>query len=80
MAKAGITDPESQVGKDFCTQKCPYDRCIVFESTISPYSALKNKRVARAREMRSDGQSLINIARELKVRMGTVKRYLDKRR
>lgn len=30
MVEAGVADPTTQDGIDFCTEKCPYEDCIVF--------------------------------------------------
>lgn len=76
MVEAGIEDPDSLEGKIFCTGKCPYDRCIVFEECISPYTAMKNRRTADAKEMRSKGNSIEEIAEKLGVSYRTVQRYL----
>lgn len=30
MLDAGITDPENNAGKEFCTEHCPYPDCVLF--------------------------------------------------
>lgn len=76
MVEAGIDDPESQEGKDFCTKKCPYDKCVVYEVGRGAATLRMDERIARAREMDSEGYSIEDIAKELKVHTRTVRRYL----
>lgn len=76
MKESGITIPDSQAGKDFCTQQCPYDRCIVFEHKVSPYTVQKDDRVAIAKNMWREGHSRHEISEALKLSLRTVWRYL----
>jgi len=76
MEGAGITNPESQEGKDFCTKKCPYNKCIVYESR-GP--AKTNKRVSHARTLKSVGYSVEGIAKMLDISVRTVQRYLNQK-
>lgn len=77
MVDAGIEDPESQDGKDFCTEKCPYPNgCIVFEYGRGISSLRRDKRVARAREMAAESYPNKDIAQELRVSVRSVERYL----
>ena len=77
MKAAGIEDAESQKGIDFCTQKCPYARCIVFEErTPSKYQIIKVDRVRRAKLLRERGFSVSRIATQLGVSKITAMRYL----
>lgn len=78
MIKAGIVDPESLEGKRFCTDKCPYDRCIVFEAEKSPYTVIRNKRAERAKLMAAEGHSVGDIAAALRMSTKTIGRYLAK--
>jgi len=76
MRRAGIKDPESKEGIDFCTNQCPYDRCIVFEE--SPLSPRKQKsiRVAETRRLLNEGYDIGEIANKLGVNLRTVRSYL----
>ena len=76
MERAGIKDPDSQVGMDFCVQQCPYPKCMVFEGVESTNRVKKMERVARAKELADKGYKIYEIAKELGVRPSSVKRYL----
>ena len=76
MKNAGIKDPESLEGKKFCTDKCPYDRCMVFEAEKSPYTVRRNYRAERAKRMAADGLSVEEIAIILGKKKNTIRRYL----
>jgi DNA invertase Pin-like site-specific DNA recombinase len=75
MIEAGIADPESQEGKDFCTTRCPYDRCVVYEG-IAKGSAKRAENRKIARSLRKAGASTREIARYLGVGERTVQKYL----
>lgn len=76
MLDAGITDPESKAGKDFCTKSCPYpDDCIMVPSEEKIRSRRKSKRASAIRFKRK-GMTLKEIAKELKVSVSTVQHYL----
>lgn len=37
LVDAGIVNPDSQEGIDFCIDKCPYpDKCEIFDSDTQP--------------------------------------------
>ena len=80
MKKAGITDPDSQAGIDFCVKQCPYDRCIAVEGTgKSRDKHITDKimsRQTRALLLYSLGYSVEYIAEVLGVQKGTVRRDL----
>jgi len=78
MIDAGIDNPESQQGIDFCTEQCPYDECLLFAGgkEHSPNVELME---IRARSMKSQGMSIVEIAKSLGVTRRTVYRYLKRR-
>lgn len=79
MVEAGIYDPESQKGIDFCVNYCPYDRCVVFEYDGRSLSKLKmDIRIATAKKMEANGSSVEDIVKTLKMSIRTVQRYLKK--
>jgi len=77
MVAAGIGDPESQAGKDFCTKQCPYEKCIVFESKGGTSTLRRDERAAKAKELLSEGLYVKDIAARLGVSVRTVERYLE---
>lgn len=76
MIEAGIGDPTSQEGIEFCTERCPYEACIVFES--KRVNVKREWRIGRAKELESDGVSIEDIAVSLGISKRTVERYLEK--
>ena len=79
MVDAGIYDPESQKGIDFCINYCPYDRCVVFEYDGRSLSKRKKAdRIAFAKKMEASGSSVEDIVKMLKKSVRTVQRYLEK--
>lgn len=77
MREAGIDDPESEKGIDFCVRKCPYqDGCIVME--VNPRTTLKNKRREEARDLDSDGLTVKEIAVTLRLSPKTIQGYLKR--
>lgn len=77
MLDAGITDPESQDGKEFCTGECPYDRCIVFEGRRKT-TTKRLKAIVEARELEAQGLSTIEISKRLNKHYRTIRGYLRK--
>lgn len=75
MLEAGVLDPNSQEGIDFCTDKCPYDKCIVFETTLNTRRC--QLRAIEARALLAGGMSIKDISRRLRVSVRTVRRYLE---
>ena len=56
LADAGIKEPETQEGIDFCTTKCPYPACIASARSLKQIEEgfeEKPKRIVKA-EKRSD--------------------------
>ena len=80
MIDAGIDDPESEEGKTFCTESCPYERCIVFEHLAeeNPANVRKKIRAAEAKRLEKLGKLNEEIASILRVSVRTVERYLEK--
>jgi len=75
MVNAGIENPESQEGIDFCVNSCPYDYCVVFEN-ISGYSATRLRNVKVSKALRKLGVSKEDIAKKLGRTVRTIERYL----
>ena len=74
MKEAGILQPESQEGKDFCTGSCPYDHCVIAEPIAD---TKKLGIVIRAKELQMAGYSTKEIAYELRIRIRTAQRLLE---
>ncbi len=77
MKDAGIRYAESKQGKDFCTQHCPYDKCIVFETIITRAEQVKN-RADKAKEYEAKGYSIKSIAHLMHRDERTIEGYLSK--
>lgn len=77
MIAAGIENPESQTGKDFCTGQCPYEKCIAFESRGGTSTLRRDARVAKAKELLTEGMYAKEIAARLGVSRRTAERYLE---
>ena len=77
MIEAGIEDPDSQEGIDFCVNECPYDKCIVFELGRSTSKLRRKLRAALAKEMQTQGYTAGEIALKIGVLVRTIKRYLE---
>ena len=75
MRRAGIHDANSQMGKDFCTGKCPHSFCVLFD--VGSTNTARSSRVLQAKRMYSDGYSIEWIAKALGRSVKTVKRYLE---
>jgi len=81
MAEAGITDPNSQEGIDFCVNHCPYDRCVVMEGKIrTPSKARKAERDARIISLYHKGWSPREIAKGMRLSERTAQRVLSQKR
>ncbi|KKK60500.1 hypothetical protein LCGC14_3023730 [marine sediment metagenome] len=78
MKEAGITDAESQRGKDFCIDKCPYDHCVVMEPILSTKGRIRIERIIQAKTMRKDGMKIKEISEELGVSAEAIRHYLSK--
>ena len=75
LEKAKITNPDSQAGIDFCTQKCPYNGCIVFEGD-TPYRMKISQEKSRAIQLQKEGMTNREISEILGKSPKTVIRYL----
>ena len=78
MRAAGITDADSATGKQFCTEKCPYETgCVVFENL--PNKSALDDRAAAAKELHLKGLSVEEIAVKMRKNLRTIQRYLKER-
>lgn len=75
MITAGIDDPNSRKGIDFCI-RCPYPNCVVFEDRRSRSIDRRNVRVDKAKSLKANGYSMRDIAKELGLKTVTIERYL----
>ncbi len=76
MADAGVTNPESQSGIDFCTSKCPYDHCVVMEPMITSQNLVRITNIRWAKELRTQGMLIKDIAIRIGVTPHTISTYL----
>ena len=75
MVEAGITDPDSPEGIEYCTERCPYpDGCVVANERVG--KSKKELEIAKARKLHEDGMSLEEIAAMTKRCSMTIRRYL----
>ena len=76
MEEAGITDPESQAGIDFCIDHCPYDHCVIAEPQVasSTVKAIAKRRLAR--KLYEQGRTVGDIAQILSTKAVTIREYL----
>jgi len=77
MIEAGVRDPDSQEGIDFCVNECPYDKCIAFELGRGISKLRRELRKAMAKEMQVKGISVGDIALRIGVSARTIQRYLE---
>ena len=78
MIDAGVYDPESKDGIDFCVNFCPYEYCVVMEHTV-PIIQLKIRgRVKLARDLKKHKVSIDDIALILGKDKRTIMRYLKR--
>ena len=73
MEKAGIKDPQSQKGIDFCTNDCPFPDCLV---TGGSSYIKKHEQYERIRQMFYNGMKVKEIAEKIGVHERTVQRSL----
>ena len=73
MEKAGIKDPESQEGIDFCINDCPFPDCLI---TGGSSHIKKAERDERIKQMFYNGIKVKEIAQEIGVNERTVQRAL----
>ncbi len=77
MEKKGITNPNSQEGIDFCTDCCPYDKCIVMESDNRKFDKIvRLSKKERAIDMRKRGCTIRYISKQLGISICTTYKYL----
>lgn len=72
MKEAGITDPDSYEGIQFCTKHCPYPDCIAFSGGAD----IIKMREDEAKRLKTNGYSIARIAKELRISRSTVENYL----
>lgn len=77
MIEAGIKDPDSQEGIDFCVNQCPYDKCIAFELGRGISKLRRELRKAMAKEMQTKGYTAGETALKIGVSVRTIQRYLE---
>jgi len=79
MIEAGITDPNSQEGIDFCVNHCPYEEgCIVMEGRLTQTST-RLRREANKRKVWAlwqAGFSVKEIAHKMGVHSSSVHKYI----
>jgi len=78
MIDAGIENPESQEGKDFCIYKCPYARCIVFDD-LRPRTKKRLARAVESKRLWTEGYSIREIAEKLNIGHRSIERDLSGR-
>ena len=76
MIIAGINDPDSQAGIDFCIESCPYDYCVMLETIKKSLRYAESIRIEKGVRVR--GVSLDDIALVLRKSKGSVRGYLKK--
>ena len=74
MVEAGILDPDSYDGIQFCTKQCPYPDCIAFSGD----AAIIRMREDEARRLQDNGYSISQISRELHIARSTIVNYLGR--
>jgi len=75
MLDAGIKNPDSQVGIDFCI-KCSEKKCVFDDIVLGPKKVRAVSRKSRAIELTRKGLSPKEISRILGVGSRAVQRYL----
>ena len=78
MIDAGIYDPESKDGIDFCVNFCPYEYCVVLDYKVTACQLKRRGKANFARDLKGHGVSVDDIALILDVQLRTVMRYLKK--
>ncbi|GAG84881.1 unnamed protein product [marine sediment metagenome] len=76
MIDAGIEDPDSREGARFCTDKCPYDFCIVFEGAAADRQTRTREMVKKTMELLRAGYGKREIGRRLHRHPSTIKYYI----
>ena len=78
MVDAGVYDPESKDGIDFCVNYCPYDHCVVLEHRRTASQLRRSERACFAQKLWRHRVSVDDIALILGVSARNVRRYLKK--
>jgi len=65
MVKEGITDPTSQEGINFCTEKCPYKACVALEPKLAGTVTKRMRNIEEAKRLAAKGLSVKEIAKKL---------------
>lgn len=76
MEDAGISNPESQEGIDFCLE-CPYPSMICYEDGVPHTTTARRRNQKRAKELEEAGFSIKGIAEILGKSERTIGRYLS---
>lgn len=77
MIDAGVRDPCSSEGINFCVTQCPYtDGCVLFEQGGTRKKEQKNLIKGFARRLHSHGVSVVDVSLILHKSERTVQRYL----
>lgn len=77
MRDAGIEDPESKAGINFCVTRCPYEKgCVVFDNVPTERDELRKMMIVFAKRMYSRGVSVKDISLILRKTTRTIQRYL----
>ena len=76
MITAGIYDPNSKDGIDFCTNFCPYECCVVMEQSETAAQLRRRQKADFARKLRARRVSVNDIALILGVNLRTVFKWL----
>ena len=74
MIAAGIKDPESDNGKRFCTDKCPYEFCRVFERIDEVRDIERLEMNAKVVRLLKSGKSTKEVAKIMGCSQRTVER------
>lgn len=78
MIDAGVYDPESHEGINFCVNFCPYECCIVFENPETLRQLRARNKATLVKELYTKGISVVDIALILGTSYRTVQRFLKK--
>jgi len=73
MVEAGIKDPNSQEGINFCLN-CPYDHCVIADPQVDNKQVRRALLIRAVKELSRRGLSDEEIADELEITVTSVKR------
>ena len=74
MIEAGIENPDSQEGIDFCLD-CPYPDCIAFSGD----GKIQSVRWLVAKKLHNEGHNIEQIAELLNIKEQTAKQYISRK-